>query len=262
MLLRSVTTLAPPLRHALLVSLGVHVVALTALGFTLLPAARQVLEVRRSPFAGQQVVVSLSFAQPALELPPLPDLPPVESPMLVTPHEVQFEHRTYIDKTTAELDQEPATTARPREVVEIPLPKLPQAQRDAQAASAPPSSATARTEATLPRTPREVQPRAAAASVPPQVAGVDSHTPAKLHNNRPPRYPDIAKQNRWEGTVLLKLSIDAQGRVTDVAVLRSSGHPVLDAEAAAAVRIWRGEPALQDGQPVASEEQLPVRFRL
>jgi protein TonB len=227
-----------------------------------LPATREVLEIRRSPFAGQQVVVTMSFAQPEIQLPPLPELPPVESPVLVTPHEAQMEQRTFIDKTTAQLDQEPLTTARPVELAEIALPELPPAERDVQAASSAPSQTTPAAENALARTERRLEPSSASPVVPPQVAGVESRTPARLHNNRPPRYPDIAKRNRWEGTVLLKLFIDAEGRVTDVEVLRSSGYPVLDAEAAAAVRIWRGEPALLDGRAVASEETLPVKFRL
>lgn len=254
--------LSTPLRRALFASLGVHAVALTALGFTLLPAARDMLEIRRTPFAGQQVVVTMSFAQPQVELPPLPELPPVESPVVVTPHEAQIEQRTFIDKTTAELDQEPATSAPSVELAEIALPELPPAERDAQATSSAPSQSTPAAESALARTERRIEPSSASPVVPPQVAGVDNRTPAKLHHNRPPRYPDVAKRNRWEGTVLLKLFIDAEGRVTDVAVLRSSGYPVLDAEAAAAVRIWRGEPAVLDGRAVASEETLPVKFRL
>ncbi len=80
--------------------------------------------------------------------------------------------------------------------------------------------------------------------------------------NAPPRYPDLARKNRWEGQVLLRLSISADGRVSEVEVIRSSGYEILDEAAVSAVRTWRGRPALLDGEPVAAEESLPIRFRV
>jgi protein TonB len=87
-------------------------------------------------------------------------------------------------------------------------------------------------------------------------------TGPSFDGNAPPRYPEVARRNRWEGQVLLKLFISAEGQVTGVEVIRSSGHAILDAAAATAVRSWRGTPAMIDGEPVAAEEALPVRFRL
>lgn len=80
--------------------------------------------------------------------------------------------------------------------------------------------------------------------------------------NIPPRYPDVAVQNRWEGDVMLLLHIDAYGRVFKVEVLHGSGHAVLDEEAVAAIRRWIGQPAKRNGVPVESTAQLPVHFRL
>lgn len=80
--------------------------------------------------------------------------------------------------------------------------------------------------------------------------------------NLPPRYPDVAVQNRWEGDVMLLLHIDTKGRVIKVEVLHGSGHTVLDDEAAAAIQHWVGQPAQRDGLPVESTAQLPVHFRL
>jgi protein TonB len=64
------------------------------------------------------------------------------------------------------------------------------------------------------------------------------------------------------GTVLLRLNIDAQGRVTAVAISRSSGHALLDRAAVDAVRQWRGRPAEQDGVPIETTALLPVKFEL
>ena len=246
---------------AAVASLAIHGVALTGLAVTFLPGLqKQILVVQHTPFAGQQVALAMSIARPDVHVPPPPDIVPAESPVMVTPHEAQLEHHIYIDKQSAEVAAQATTVVRPVDVAEILLPAQPVADREAQTAPAEDSQKVQPTAAVAKAT-RAVMPSTASVAVPPQTVGSDRR-PARMHNNRPPRYPDIARQNRWEGTVLLRLSIDAQGRVTNVEVARSSGYPVLDAEAAAAVRIWRGEPAMVDGVAVPSEENLPVRFRM
>lgn len=244
------------------VSLGLHAAGLSALAWTILPQIEQhLLTVNSRPFAGQQVAIAMSIARPEIKLPPLPEAPPVESPVLITPAEAQIDQQVYVDKQAAEIAAL-ATTAAPHvEVAALSVPKQLQAERETQTI---PTKAVKpmKQAATLARQQRQVAPSTAIASVPPQTLGTHDHRPARMHNNRPPRYPDIARRNRWEGTVLLKLSIDTQGRVTHVEVATSSGFSVLDAEAVAAVRIWRGEPARRDGVAVESEEYLPVRFRL
>lgn len=84
----------------------------------------------------------------------------------------------------------------------------------------------------------------------------------EFHDNRPPNYPESAISRGWEGTVILRLALSSDGRVTDVTVLRSSGHPVLDAAAVSAVRMWTATPATKNGRPIATTVRLPVTFRL
>ena len=76
-----------------------------------------------------------------------------------------------------------------------------------------------------------------------------------------PLYPETARAQRLEGTVLLHVSISAAGRVTETSVQRSCGHAVLDRAALAAVRSWRFNPARQDGVAIAAQVEVPVRFR-
>lgn len=80
--------------------------------------------------------------------------------------------------------------------------------------------------------------------------------------NPPPAYPRIARQRGWEGEVLLKLSVSSEGQVEQVAIVRSSGHAVLDRAAVRAVRRWLFRPAHRDEVAVASEVVQPVRFTL
>jgi len=83
-----------------------------------------------------------------------------------------------------------------------------------------------------------------------------------ISNNLPIEYPPTAIAQRLEGTVWLTLTINADGSIDQVQIAKSSGHPVLDAAALVGVRRWRAVPRQVNGQPIASEETMPVRFRL
>jgi protein TonB len=83
--------------------------------------------------------------------------------------------------------------------------------------------------------------------------------PAKL-SNAAPVYPPMAKQARVEGTVILEATINSQGRVTDVKVLR--GIPLLDNAAIDAVRQWQYSPTRLNGTPVPVIMTVTVNFRL
>ena len=89
--------------------------------------------------------------------------------------------------------------------------------------------------------------------------GGNIHAPAKL-NNVPPVYPPMAKQARVEGTVILEATISAQGRVTELKVLR--GIPLLDNAAVDAVRQWSYSPTLLNGSPVSVVMTVTVNFHL
>jgi TonB family protein len=65
-----------------------------------------------------------------------------------------------------------------------------------------------------------------------------------------------------EGTVVLVVTITAQGRAKDFVVLRNPGYG-LDWTALAAVEHWRFTPARgPDGKPVAVRCIIEVNFRL
>lgn len=83
--------------------------------------------------------------------------------------------------------------------------------------------------------------------------------PTKL-KNAAPVYPDIAKQARVQGIVILECTISPQGRVTDVKVLR--GIPLLDQSAIDAVKQWQYTPTLLNGVPVPVIMTVTVNFRL
>jgi periplasmic protein TonB len=66
-----------------------------------------------------------------------------------------------------------------------------------------------------------------------------------------------------QGEVLVELSIDPGGRVTDARIIESL-DPVygLDESALAAARQWVFMPALVDGTPTAATARITLHFRL
>jgi protein TonB len=77
-----------------------------------------------------------------------------------------------------------------------------------------------------------------------------------------PSYPASARRARAEGTTLLRLLVLADGRVGEVMIEKSAGHPDVDRAAADAVRHWRFEPARRRTETVPSWVEQPVEFRL
>ena len=61
---------------------------------------------------------------------------------------------------------------------------------------------------------------------------------------------------------MLRVHVLADGRIGDVLVEHSAGHPDLDQAAMEAVRRWRFEPARRGADAVAMWVLLPVEFRL
>ena len=75
-----------------------------------------------------------------------------------------------------------------------------------------------------------------------------------------PQYPQEAFARKVEGTVLVEILIDSQGRVVRARVLQSI--PLLDAAALQTVYQWVFQPAVKHGRPVATIAQAPVAFRI
>lgn len=76
-----------------------------------------------------------------------------------------------------------------------------------------------------------------------------------------PRYPRLAREMGREGTVTLRLAIDAHGVLQAAEVLEGAGYG-FDEEALSAIRASTFRPAVRNGQPVASRALLPVQFVL
>jgi protein TonB len=77
-----------------------------------------------------------------------------------------------------------------------------------------------------------------------------------------PEYPPQAFRNHEEGTVLVRVDVDANGMATNPEVVNRSGSRELDRAAMDAVRKWQFKPALKDGKAIASSVDVPVEFKL
>lgn len=196
-------------------------------------------------FAGRQRVVHLQSQW-------APDSPP---PAV----EVESAVQVVIEPTAARIENHHFRPATDVELVLQDVGEPAVTQRTEPAPETPPEPNSARP---IPKAASSAAPSIAKAAAVPQTLGTEATTPPKFFANRPPVYPEAARMRGWHGTVLLNLSIDAEGRVTAVTLRESSGHAILDAEAIAAVKLWRAEPARRGGQAVATEEILPVRFVL
>ena len=74
-----------------------------------------------------------------------------------------------------------------------------------------------------------------------------------------PVYSEEARQAKVEGTVLLKIIVDVDGRAKDIKVVRGLGLG-LDERAVAAVQQWTFAPGKKNGQAVRVEAQVEVNF--
>jgi protein TonB len=75
-----------------------------------------------------------------------------------------------------------------------------------------------------------------------------------------PIYPQLAKQARIQGTVVLSAMISKEGAIENLLV--ESGNPLLTQAALDAVKQWTYRPYLLNGEPVAVSTEIEVIFRL
>ena len=83
---------------------------------------------------------------------------------------------------------------------------------------------------------------------------------AKLVYQPKPEYPPLAKMARIQGTVQLEASIGKDGAIQDLKV--PGGHPLLVKAALEAVRRWRYQPTMLNGEPVDVLTEINVSFTL
>jgi protein TonB len=75
-----------------------------------------------------------------------------------------------------------------------------------------------------------------------------------------PEFPPSAAQRMISGWVEMEFTVATDGSVKDVIVTESEPRRTFDAAALAAMRRYRYEPVMRDGQPVEQRARLRMRF--
>ena len=81
-------------------------------------------------------------------------------------------------------------------------------------------------------------------------------------NNPPPVYPEAAQEKGWEGTVILSVLVQPDGKAKTVEIKTSSGRKILDQAATQTVQRWTFVPARKGETPVEGWVEVPIDFRL
>jgi len=198
----------------------------------------------------------------------LPEVPPspVVEPAPAAPAPAPAQPKSEPHKPAAPKPK-PKPKAKPRPVATQPSKPIPRPQPPTP--TIPPAEATS-TPANIPADSAE-KPVISAADQPPEggeraagpapAAGAGD-APAAYLSGTPPVYPEQARRRGWEGTVQLRVQLDANGIVQGVTILQSSGYSVLDQAAASQISRWRFKPSLHNGTPQPSTLRVPVKFRL
>lgn len=205
--------------------------------------------------------LEISFAPAPEPPPPPPPPPPVEAPR--------------------PAEAAPARLGRPRPVLEVPtvIPEAPPPESDAALAPPPDPFApeaegdpNGTVDGTIGGAPggtgvaTAVTPAPEPPPPPPRPRGPitlpeDAERPRPIHQVEPEIPAELRSAGVPQIRIVLRVTLDEEGNVTDVAVLR--GHPLMpDANVVAAVRSWRFSPARVDGDAVAAIITLPVTFRV
>ena len=77
-----------------------------------------------------------------------------------------------------------------------------------------------------------------------------------------PKYPEIAQEAGIEGTVVVQVFVDDNGRVKETLILKGIPNTGLDEAASEAIRTVRFRPAKQRERAVGVWISIPVNFRL
>lgn len=203
------------------------------------------------------------------EIAPVPQTAPSKPESKPEPPEP---HRPVVTTKVAKPREPIRPVAKPKPVKPKPVkpkPVKPKSIQPAEPALDPPARLAAHHPVSTPAPPSSMAGGGGlrdgavggGASASREAGGAPSTIEAKLRplpGNPQPRYPSLARRRGEEGRVLLRLTVNATGRVEAVSVARSSGYELLDQEAQRTVARWR----FQSPSTERMVAQIPITFRL
>ncbi|OGT18926.1 MAG: energy transducer TonB, partial [Gallionellales bacterium RIFOXYB12_FULL_54_9] len=102
----------------------------------------------------------------------------------------------------------------------------------------------------------------AAPALPPQVVTLSGELSVSCPERLPPTYPPFSIRLNEQGKVVLRVELDAVGRISNVSFKTHSGFSRLDEAAVNAVKTWRCKPAIRNGVAVPAVALQPFDFIL
>lgn len=189
------------------------------------------------PLMMEVSMITMSTPKPSLAPPPPAPPLPVKKPEPIKP-QVKPMPKKLPPIVRKAPDVTPAEVAPTEKVVE-PQPAAP-ISTSAQTSTTSNSKATTETEEPF----------------------TEANFRANYASNPKPEYPAIAKSRDWQGKVMLRVQVSAEGLSDSVQVEKSSGHDLLDECAVDAVKRWRFIPAKRGETSVASSVLVPINFSL
>lgn len=141
---------------------------------------------------------------------------------------------------------------RPERTLDVESPEIEIAAEPRDEPEPPPRSFRGERRPPRARPPSAVERVAPSSEAPP--AEESTVRPTPLAHNRPPAYPVLARRLGYEGRVVVRVRVSADGAAEEVVLAGSSGHDSLDRAALDAVRGWRFT--------AGGETEVTVRFRL
>lgn len=169
------------------------------------------------------------------------------------------------DRMQVRLLAEPAPVTPPPPVLTepVPMPPMPTVVQRQTAPLPAPTASAEDSVAVAPLPASEVQAPSLLPPAPVPAATGGEGAQLQYRSAPPPPYPVAALRNHEQGTVLLRVRVDADGAPASVVIERSSGSRALDQAARQQVlRHWRFVPARVDGQAVPADGLVPVSFSL
>ncbi|WLE61899.1 TonB family protein [Burkholderia plantarii] len=203
------------------------------------------LEADRASGASVQVrLVAAPTPQPVAKPEPRPERPPEPKPRPIEKPVVRKTAPLLSSEAPAERTVAPAKTEPVKPVEPAPPPPVPTPSAAPAPAPTPPAPAPG---PNLLDTPKQISSA--------ELKQLGCRIPS-------PDYPPKARRLEQEGTVVVRLTIGADGAVKTARVARSSGYPLLDAAALTSIEAGRCQPYTTAGIPRAVEAEQPIAFNL
>lgn len=85
---------------------------------------------------------------------------------------------------------------------------------------------------------------------------------AKIKHVVIPEYPQDASEHKIQGDITINVLVDSEGNVVNATWINDGSSPLLSQPALGAIRQWKYEPTLANGESVAVASWVVIRFQV